>query len=197
MNKPFSKKAKRNVLVSVVLLLLAAIVLTTKKEGIILDTSFDTLHIESSAFEQNGFMPPKYTGRGEDISPELTITGISPDAKSIAIIMDDHDVPVVGILNHWVIWNIPVQNVIPENIPHGAVVDSLGGAVQGVGYGKHGYRGPKPPSFIKKAHRYQFQVYVLDCMLEIDSGSGKTELLKNMDGHILQYGSLIGKFMGK
>ena len=159
-----------------------------------MNPSFDTLHIESSAFEHNGFMPLKYTGRGEDISPELAITDISPDAKSIAIIMDDHDIPVIGIFNHWIIWNIPVQNVIPENIPHGAVVDSLGGAVQGVGYGKHRYRGPKPPSFIKKAHRYQFQVYVLDCMLAIDSGSGKKELLKSMNGHILQYGSLIGRF---
>lgn len=159
-----------------------------------MDSSFDTLHIESNAFKHNDFMPLKHTGRGEDISPELTLMDISPDAKSIAIIMDDHDVPVVGILNHWVIWNIPVQYIIPENIPYGAVVDSLGGAVQGVGYGKHRYRGPKPPVFIKKAHHYQFHVYVLDCMLELDSSSGKKELLKSMDGHIIQYGSLIGKF---
>lgn len=176
------------------LILLTIIVLTPKKEGNILDLSFNTLHIESSMFEHNGFMSSKYTGRGEDISPELTLIDISPYAKSIAIIMDDHNVPFIGLLNHWVIWNIPVQNIIPENVSHGSVVDSLGGAVQGIGYGKHRYRGPKPPFFIKKNHHYEFHVYVLDCMLEIDSSSGKKELLKSMDGHIIQHGSLVGKF---
>jgi phosphatidylethanolamine-binding protein (PEBP) family uncharacterized protein len=72
--------------------------------------------------------------------------------------------------------------------------NSLDGAVQGIGYGKHRYRGPKPPFFSKAAHRYQFHVFVLDCMLEIDNNSKKKDLLESMKGHILQYGLLLGKF---
>jgi Raf kinase inhibitor-like YbhB/YbcL family protein len=154
----------------------------------------ETLCIESSAFSSNGFIPKKYTGQGEDISPEFIFRSISSEGKSIAIIMADNDHPIAGIYNHWIIWNIPVQNIIPENIPRGAIVNSLSGAVQGIAYGKHRYRGPKPPLFIKKAHHYQSHVFVLDCMLEIDSNSRKKDLLKSMEGHILQYGSLTGKF---
>jgi Raf kinase inhibitor-like YbhB/YbcL family protein len=181
-------------IVLIVLLLPAIIALTARGGEIGLESLSETLKIESSAFEHNGFIPAKYTGRGEDISPELTITDISSDALSIAIIMDDIDHPLMGIYNHWVIWNIPVQTVIPENIPHGALVDSLDGAIQGVGYGKHRYRGPKPPSFLKEAHRYQFHVFALDCILAIDKNSKKKDLLVSMKGHILQYGSLLGKF---
>jgi Raf kinase inhibitor-like YbhB/YbcL family protein len=154
----------------------------------------ETLHIGSSAFSQDRFIPQKYTGWGEDISPELILSNISPEGKSIAIIMDDNDHPLAGIYNHWLVWNIPIQNVIPENISRGPIVDSLSGAVQGIAYGKHRYRGPKPPSFIKKAHHYQFHVFVLDCMLEIDSSSRKKDLLQSMEDHILQYGSLTGKY---
>jgi Raf kinase inhibitor-like YbhB/YbcL family protein len=194
MNRRFHPKIKWVFIVAVAMLLLAIITLTAKGEEIMPESVSETLEIKSSAFEHNGFIPAAYTGRGEDISPELTITDISPDAKSIAIIMDDLDVPLMGTLNHWVIWNIPVQKIIPKNIPHGAVVDSLGGAIQGVGYGKHQYRGPKPPFFSKAVHRYQFHVFVLDCMLETDSNSKKKNLLESMEGHILQYGSLLGKF---
>lgn len=155
------------------------------------NTNFEELTVTSEAFESEQSIPIMYTGRGDDISPSLKLSKISTDAKSIAIIMDDIDHPPFGIFNHWVIWNIPVQDTIPQDIPHGAVVETLGGAVQGNGYGKHRYRGPKPPF---GSHRYKFNVYVLDCELDLDSNSGKKELIKCMDGHVIQYGYLIGKF---
>lgn len=155
-------------------------------------SSYEKLIIKCNAFEHNGLMPKKYTGRGEDISPEIALIGILPNARSIAAVMDDLDVPFIGTYNHWLIWNIPVQDIIPENIPHGITVESLGGAVQGVGYGKHGYRGPKPPAFIKKPHRYQFHAYILDCQIELDSNARKKDFMQSIDGHIIQYGSIIG-----
>lgn len=185
MLKSFSKRKFCMVTGTLFLLL---IIFTTMKEEFALDSSLKTLNIESNAFEHNGFMPEKYTGRGEDISPQLTINGISSNAKSIAIVMDDLDVPFIGTYNHWLIWNIPVQNTIPENIPHGEMVETLGKAVQGIGYGKNGYRGPKPPAFIKKVHRYQFHVYVLDCQIELDSRAKKKDFMKTIDGHVIQYG---------
>lgn len=157
-------------------------------------SSFEKITVTSDAFKHEGVIPIKYTGRGQNISPGLQLSGISPNARSIAIAMDDLDIPLVGHYNHWVIWNIPAQETIPENIPHGAVVDSIGGAVQGIGYGKHGYRGPKPPLFIRSPHRYQFHVYVLDSKLELNSDAKKKDLLQSMAGHIIQYGSITGTF---
>lgn len=153
--------------------------------------------IKSSAFEHNGPIPQRYTGRGEDVSPPLEVTGLSPDAKSIAIIMNDLDIPMIREYNHWLIWNIPAQPAIPEAIPAGASVASLGGAAQGIGYGKHAYRGPKPPMFIKQPHRYQFHVYALDCMLDLPTDSRKQALLQAIESHMVQHGSITGIYQNK
>lgn len=148
------------------------------------------LTVDCPSFHADGQIPRKHTGFGEDISPEIVISGLRAEVASIAILMDDLDIPVLGRLNHWVIWNIPATSRIPENMPKGSQCPN--GAVQGVGYGKNGYRGPKQPPFIRKAHRYVFAVYGLDCALELPSTSRKADVLKAMDGHILQKGTVIG-----
>ena len=107
----------------------------------------------------------------------MVLTGLSKDAVSIAIIMNDMDHPIPAY-NHWVIWNIPAISVIPGNIHHGEHVSSLGGAVQGLGYGKHRYRGPKPP--FQWSHMYHFNVFVLDCFLDLPSTSRKKDLMEAM-----------------
>ncbi len=150
----------------------------------------ENIVITSSAFEDGGTIPKKYTGQGEDISPDFLLSSVSPEAKSIAIIMDDLDFPM-GVYNHWVIWNIPVMEQIPAAIPHGEKVEALNNAIQGIGYGKHKYKGPNPPF---GSHRYQYKIYVLDTLLDMESDSGKRDLLKKMEGHVLQYGSITGKF---
>ena len=150
------------------------------------------LTVTSTEFRDGGAIPLRYSARGEDVSPSFSIDNISPCAKSIAIIMDYMSHPIFGIGNHWVIWNIPIQNMIPEGIPHGAFVSTLNGAVQGVGYGRHRYKGPKPP--LQSTHTYQFNVYTLDCMLELSSSAKKKELLACMEGHILQRAILSGTF---
>lgn len=147
--------------------------------------------VTSPAFENEAVIPIQYTGRGEDISPELRLSTIDERAKSLAIIMDDMGHPIPAY-NHWVIWDIPVMQTIPANIPHGAYVKDLGGAIQGRGYGRNRYRGPKPP--FNWSHRYQFNVYALDCMLDLPANSRKRNLLEAMQGHILQEGFLVGRF---
>ena len=54
------------------------------------------------------------------------------------------------------------------------------------------YRGPKQQPFIRKAHRYRFCVYGLDCALELPSTSRKKDLVQAMSGHILQTGEITG-----
>ena len=152
------------------------------------------LDVRIDAFSPENIIPVKYTGWGEDISPEIRLLGLQPDAVSVAIVMDDLDVPFVGTYNHWVIWNLPPQDVIPAGIPHEEAVMDGKRAVQGMGYGKRGYRGPKPPKFLKKEHRYVFQVYVLDCELNLSCENGKKELLSAMEGHVRQYGCVQGVF---
>lgn len=151
----------------------------------------ETLIVSSPCFENEGPIPIDYTGRGADRSPELVLSGLSKDAITIAIVMNDMDHPIPGY-NHWVIWNIPAMSVIPGDIPCGKQVESLNGAVQGVGYGKHKYRGPKPP--FKSSHIYHFYVYALDCLLDLPSNTRKKALLNAMQGHMIQEALLVGHY---
>ena len=150
------------------------------------------VQISSPSFKDNGMILKKHTGFDLDISPAFQIANLSSNAVSIAIAMDDLDIPFLKAYNHWLIWNIPKTTTIPENIPYGAVVKELGNAKQGVGYGKHRYRGPKQPFFIRKTHRYIFRFYVLDCFLELKNTARKEDLIKAIDGHILQQGNITG-----
>ncbi len=143
-----------------------------------------------SVFEEGGTIPKKYTCDGEDISPPLEFVGISKDAKSIAIIVEDPDAPI-GVFTHWIIYNIPPVDKIPEGIPKGKKIDKPFSARQARNdFGFYGYGGPCPPSGV---HRYYFKVYVLDTVLE-DREYTKDELLKTIEGHIIQYGEIMGRY---
>jgi Raf kinase inhibitor-like YbhB/YbcL family protein len=150
------------------------------------------LKFECHGLKNGEKIPLKFTGRGEDKSPEFIISNLSEDAKTIAITLDDIKNQFFGILNHWVIWNIPANAKIPGGIPAGKTVPSLGNAVQGVGYGRHVYAGPKPPK--GTSHTYKFDLYVLDCEIDLKSSAGKKNFLKAANNHIIQHGSVTGVF---
>jgi hypothetical protein len=87
------------VLVLVPVVLVAGIVIYLRFTTGDLVQPTKNLTVTSPAFADGGSMPRQYSGRGEDLSPPLDIPDISPDAQSIAVIMDDHDHPA-GIFNH-------------------------------------------------------------------------------------------------
>lgn len=150
------------------------------------------LVIKSPAFEEDGWIPQEYTGYGEDKSPELWIENVSEEAKSFIITLDDASHPLFPNYNHWVAWNVEVVNKIPEGLPQGAEIDTPIAMRQGVAYGKHKYRGPKPP--FNWNHTYVFTVYALDVMLELSESATKEQVLLQMQGHVLQKGTLSGKY---
>ena len=152
--------------------------------------NYEKLLFDCVDLDDGGTFPLKYTGRGEDVSPEFILKNLSSKGKTIAIIFDDLDHR--SGFNHWIIWNIPANEIVPGNIPEGKKLSNMGNAQQGIGYGTHKYRGPKPPKGVQ--HKYQFNIYVLDCELTINSSSRKSQLIKAMDGHIIQYGFINGLF---
>lgn len=138
---------------------------------------------------ENGTFRLEHTGRGEDRSPELILEGLSPQAKTLAVVLEDMSHPIKGF-THWVIWNLPVSDRIPGAIPAGKAAP--GGGVQGAAYGLHRYAGPKPPK--GRTHTYRFTVYALDCTLNLNSGARKKSFLRAAEGHVLQSGSIFGAF---
>ena len=151
------------------------------------------IKITSSAFENGGTIPSKYTCDGADISPPLQWQNVPEGTACIAVICDDPDAPM-GTFVHWVLYNLPADiTQLAENIP---AVDTLPNtAKQGVSdFRRTGYGGPCPPS---GAHRYFFKIYALDAKLDVPARVDKADLLKAMKGHVLAQGQLIGKYKRK
>lgn len=141
------------------------------------------MRITSPAFDDGGVIPAVHSREGGNVSPELTFLDVPPEAKSLALIMDDPDVPPqagVPVWDHWVVFNIPPR---------------VGGSAQGTqppgtaGKGTRG--GPKPPD---REHRYFFKLYALDTLLQLAEGATKREVEEAMTGHIVAYAELMGRF---
>lgn len=151
----------------------------------------NVLEVECIRMDNGGKFPVEYTGRGQDVSPEFVIKNLSPNAKTLAITLEDLSHPIKNF-THWLIWNIPAADRIMGKIPAGRTVPALGKACQGIGYGFHRYAGPKPPK--GKKHIYRFTIYSLDCEMDISPNSMKRNFLKKAEKHILQKGSIVGEF---
>lgn len=153
------------------------------------------LVVTSPQFENNGWIPNCCAGYGEDKSPELKICGLPEETVSLVVVFDDLDHPISPGFNHWVGWNIDPVEIIPGGIPKGPKIDKPIHIEQGVAYGKHCYRGPKPP--FNWNHRYRFTVYAIDTTVQLDAKSGREELYNAIESHIVAKGELIGKYQRK
>jgi Raf kinase inhibitor-like YbhB/YbcL family protein len=145
------------------------------------------MKITSSAFQEGGNIPSKFTCDGGDTSPPLQIAEVPSGAKSLVLIADDPDAPS-GLFTHWAVWNIsPQTNTIAEgSAPKG---------VQGTNdFGRSGYGGPCPPS---GTHRYYFKVFALNRELDLPFGSKRGQLDAAMKGHIVAQGQLMGRYARK
>lgn len=147
------------------------------------------MKLTSIAFEHKNPIPPKYTCKGEDVSPPLSFENVPPNAKTLVLICDDPDAPQ-KTWDHWILYNIPssVQGFSEKlsSLPQGCE-EGLNS------WGKTGYGGPCPPS---GNHRYFFKLYALDSSLDFKRPS-KHDVEQLMTGHILAKAELIGTFEKK
>ena len=141
----------------------------------------------STAFEQGGPIPTKYSCKGEDISPSVAWGDPPAGTKSLALIMDDPDAPG-GTWTHWVVFNIsPDLRELPDNMQ----AADLGVTIGENSSGHSNYNGPCPPS---GTHHYFFKLYALDTTLSLDKSAGEKQVLAAMEGHILAEADLMGTF---
>ena len=146
--------------------------------------------LQSSAFQNNGNIPKKYTCEAVDVSPALSWSEAPEKSQSFALIADDPDAPA-GTWVHWVIYDLPASATqLAEGIPK---QERAASGKQGKNdFGKIGYGGPCPPP--GKPHRYFFKLYALDAKLNLPPGARKADLEAAMKGHILAQAELVGKF---
>lgn len=147
------------------------------------------MQLTSTAFQEGGIIPSRYTCEGKNINPPLAIAEVPQNASSLVLIMDDPDVPAYlrkdRIWDHWIHFNIPphTTKIIEGENPPGIAGKTT--------FGHNTYGGPCPPD---AEHRYFFKLYALDCTLDLTEEAQKKEIESAMEGHILAKAQLMGRY---
>ncbi len=151
----------------------------------------DELSITSNMFADGQAIPEAFSCYGENKNPSLTVEGVSPDAQSFVLIMQDLDA-ISGTSSveqqyHWVVYNIPpwVRQIDVGHIPW---------STEGVNsFGRVGYTGPCPEE-TDGVHRYRFTLYVLNTTLGLTERATVDEVREAMSGHVFGTASYTGTF---
>jgi hypothetical protein len=149
------------------------------------------LTLSSPAFGEGESIPSRFTCEGENISPELRIAHVPAGAVSLALLMEDPDIPEsvrknrgIEVFDHWVVFNIPSGTTVLAQGQKPPGVEGMNSAGQG-------YTGPCPPD---GEHRYFFKLYALDTLLDLNRSATKARVEQAMKGHVLEKAQLIGVY---
>ncbi|HEX7467404.1 MAG TPA: YbhB/YbcL family Raf kinase inhibitor-like protein [Methanobacterium sp.] len=147
------------------------------------------IKLTSEVFNEGETIPDRYACRGVNVSPPLEWEHVEGTIK-YTIICEDPDASSVA-WTHWIIFNIPNDTTnLSEWIMEREEIND--GTKQGFNdFGTIGYRGPCPPG---GTHKYNFKVYALDTVIQLPAKITKEDLLKAMEGHILDEGHLMGRY---
>jgi len=141
------------------------------------------MRLKSSDFENNGYIPSRFTCDGEDLSPQLSWEDVPDEVKSFALSVTDPDARG-GEFIHWLVYNIPKETSSLER-------GSLPVGVKQVenDFGRRDYGGPCPPS---GTHRYIFTLCALDAsqLKEVT----KRNFFDTVGNHAIAKAQLIGLY---
>ena len=106
--------------------------------------------------------------------------------KSFVVIFDDPDAAAVcgKVWDHWLVANLHKTNVEEDES------ENSFDFVQGLnGWHDNSYGGPCPPD---RPHKYVLNVFALDCDLPLKGGFSRTQLEREMHGHVIEKAFLTG-----
>lgn len=142
------------------------------------------MEITSPAFVEGGVIPQEFTCDGKNVSPPLSIAGVSEEGKSLVLIVDDVDAPM-GVFTHWLVFDLypGITRLGPGCSPEGTQGKNS--------FGKEDYGGPCPDT---GTHRYYFRLYALDSLLKLSLGTDRGRVEAAMRGHVSDSGELMGTY---
>jgi Raf kinase inhibitor-like YbhB/YbcL family protein len=155
------------------------------------------LTLTTTAFEDGGVIPNKYTQADPNpISPKLDWTNVPAGTVTFVLNMLDPDTALqrkTDTVVHWVAFNIPGSaKGLPENVPPDAKLPDGTIQIKNQG-GVVGYRGPGAPAQ-GPPHHYTWELYALDTKLDLTPDATRADVLNAINGHILGKGVLMGRF---
>ena len=145
------------------------------------------LRLTSGAFGHGEPIPTRYTADGGSDEPPLRWSGVPAKAQSLALIVEDPDAPTPQPFVHWLLYGIPADATSTDQ------AHALGAKAGKSSLLKAAWAGCAPPKG-DLAHRYFFQLFVLDRHLELPPRVGRSTLLFAMGGHLLGCAILIGTY---
>ena len=152
------------------------------------------MELSSGAFASGKAIPARFTCDGLNLSPALSWSGVPSNTVAFALLVDDPDAPG-GAFTHWVLFNLPARL---QHLPQGVsqAEGRLEGGTQGQNdFGALGYGGLCPSA--GTPHHYRFTLSVLDRTLDLRTRATKQQVLKAMQGHMLDQAQLVGIYQRK
>lgn len=158
------------------------------------NSTASSMKLTSPSFEDGARMPLRHSEYADGVSPALEWSRVDA-AKSYVLIMEDPDARPITPFVHWVAWNIPPHVTrLPEGLQEQPRLTDPEGLLQGrTSRGSVGYFGPRPPVG-DPPHRYAFQIFALDVLLDLPPGADRDQVLAQMQGHVVGAGRVTGRF---
>jgi len=154
------------------------------------------LSLSSPAFADMARLPERFTADGEGVSPPLMWGDPPSGTAMLALLVEDADAPTPQPLVHAILWKLPPQ---AGDLPEGAIAADGAGTPEGGDVGRNSYLGegwlPPDPPRGHGEHRYVFQLFALDSLVDIGGATpGRGALVEAMAGHVLAAGVLTGTY---
>lgn len=148
----------------------------------------DKFTLTSSSFSSGGRIPVKYTGQGQDISPQLSWRQVPAKTQSLALICRDPDAPGEEFI-HWLAVGISSQ---ATSLPEGIKANDKR-LIQGTNdFSTIGYAGPNPPK--GPAHRYYYELWALDYQPKLAPRFTLQQFRQATKHHILAKAQYMGRY---
>ena len=159
----------------------------------------ETILVTSKSFLHKAQIPDRFTQSGDNLSPNLEWKQLPSGIRDIVVIVEDPDAPLPNPFVHAIIYNLyPPMTEIPEGaIPNTANIreNDLDPPLH-VGkntFGQTVYLGPAPIHG-HGPHHYYFQVFALDSELTFHQPPNRKDIIRDMGGHVLAKGFLVGTY---
>lgn len=139
----------------------------------------------TAPWRDGGPIDPRYTCKGDNVSPALSWTASPEGTQEIAITLVDQD----ASFDHWTIAGInPDVTSLAEKTPPEGAVEALNGS------GVAAYTGPCPPT--GTTHTYRITVHYLDRALLLTSGGTAADMRSAIDDATIASAQVTGTFTG-
>ena len=153
-----------------------------------------SLRVASLAFVDHAPIPARYTADGAGLSPPLQWIGVPPEAKSLALIVEDADAPTPQPLVHAIVVDLEgADGALAEGALPSGDHEGLGLHVGRNSYLQAAWLPPDPPPG-HGVHRYAFQMFAFAAGAAFDGTPGRDALLDAVKEHGLASGCLIGTY---